>query len=52
MTQLCHVLGVQKKVTHLIDHRTKGFFCSIIKILFDFNQEHFTLGFETKFAQI
>ena len=40
-----------KKVTCLIDHRTKGF-CSIIKILFYFNQEHFNSDLETKFAQI
>ena len=40
-----------KKVTFLIDYRTKGI-CLIIKILFHLNQKHFNLDFETKFAQI
>ena len=45
------VPGVPKKVTGLLGHRTKGF-CLLIKIPFYFNQKHFNLDFETKFAQI
>ena len=43
--------GVPKKVTRLMDHRTKDV-CLIIKILSDFSGKHFNLDFDTKFAQI